>query len=213
MTNAQRPHPAPQARDAKLRVVARAIRALAVLVALYAFGVSAASAIDPDDDAPPAPTETTTRCAEGTIWDAESAACVPIAESRAPAERDRLIAVVRELAYAGRYGDAAALLARAEDRGDSLVLTYRGFVARRLGAIPTGLAYYRQALAADPDNLLARAYLGLGYLQLGARAAAQAELSQIRRRGGIGGWPERALAAAIAQGDPAARPDRRPSTP
>jgi tetratricopeptide (TPR) repeat protein len=182
-------------------------RAMAMSLALCLAGAPAAWAIDPDDDAPPAPTETTTRCAEGTVWDADTASCIPIAESRAPADRDRLIAVVRELAYTGRYADAAALLTRASDRGDTLVLTYRGFVARRLGAIPTGLAYYRQALAADPDNLLARAYMGMGYLELGARAAAQAELDQIRRRGGVGGWPERALAAAIAQADHTALPD------
>lgn len=161
----------------------------------------AALAVGPAED-PPTPTETTTQCAEGTVWDADAQGCVAIEDSAQADDPEALIATVRELAYADRHEDALALLARAPDASDTMVLTYMGYSTRSLGDMAAGLAWYDQALAADPDNLLARAYLGMARLQLGETTLAELQLAEIRARGGAGRWPERALSAAIAQGSP-----------
>lgn len=169
---------------------------------MYLGMVAMACAVGPDDDAPPAPTPTTTICPDGQVWDIDEALCVPIAEAGLVTEPGALIVTVRELASAGRHKDAIALLDRAPDQNDTMVQTYLGYAWRGMGQMARGLDHYARALAADPDNLLARSYLGMAHLLRGAPADAAAELAQIRARGGTGGWPERALAAAIAQGSP-----------
>lgn len=176
------------------------LRAVMLSTGLSLAIVGAASAVGSDDDTPPTPTQTTTECADGAVWDVETATCVQIEETGLVTDPAALTRTVRELAYAGRHQDALALLARAPDQNDSMVLTYKGFSTRSLGDMATGMAYYDQALAADPDNLLARAYMGMAYLITGQPDRAQAQLTQIRARGGAGRWPEQALAAAIAQG-------------
>lgn len=177
------------------------IRIASLSLWLCALPAAPALAVGPLDE-PPEPTETTTRCAEGTVWDADRAQCVAIEQGSLADDPARLIAAVRELAYAGRHRDALALLARAPDPDDSMVQTYLGYSTRSLGDMEAGLAHYRRALETDPDNLLARAYMGMAHLLRGAPEAAAAQLAEIRARGGDGGWPERALAAAIAQGSP-----------
>lgn len=159
-----------------------------------------ALAVFPEDDAPPAPTPTTIICPEGRVWDSDETACIPIAETGLVSDPAALIGTVRELAYAGRHGDALALLARAPDPEDTMVLTYIGYSTRSLGYMSRGLAFYDRALTADPDNLLARSYLGMAYLILGSPDRAEEQLAEIRARGGAGRWPERALAEAIAGG-------------
>lgn len=159
-----------------------------------------AMAVGFDQEDPPAPTPTTTICPEGQVWDINEAVCVPITETGLVTDPEGLIGTVRELAYAGRLDDALALLARAPDQDDTRVQTYLGYAWRSKGDMARGLAHYGRALAADPDNLLARSYLGMAYLIDGKADDAMAQLVEIRARGGTGRWPERALAAAIAQG-------------
>lgn len=156
-----------------------------------------ALAVGTEDFDPPEPTETTETCDAGLVWDAETETCLPPAETTN--DRARLMEDVRALAYAGRYADAAALMDRL-DAGDPWVLTYRGFVARKTGDLAAAEAYYRAALVADPDHLLARSYMGQGYVEAGRLEEARAELSEIRARGGRGSWPETALRRALAQG-------------
>ena len=55
-------------------------------------------------------------------------------------------------------------------------------------------------IAADPDNHLARAYMGLALIAAGRVHEAEAELREIRARGGRGGWPDRALSRGLAAG-------------
>ena len=62
------------------------------------------------------------------------------------------------------------------------------------------MAYYAAALEANPDNLLARAYMGQAYVDLGRLDKAREQLHQIIARGGAGSWPERALSQAIFTG-------------
>jgi Flp pilus assembly protein TadD len=163
----------------------------------------AAMAVGNEDDDPPTPTRTTTYCAEGSVWDRAAQVCVPLEETGLVTDPEALIGTVRELAYAGRHADALALLARAPAQDDTMVLTYMGYSTRSLGDMAGGMAYYDRALAADADNLLVRAYMGMAWLIQGRPDEARGQLAEIRARGGAGGWPERALAAAIEQGSPA----------
>jgi Flp pilus assembly protein TadD len=107
-----------------------------------------------------------------------------------------------ELAYAGRSDDALALLARSGDPQSSEVLTLTAFAHGRAGRIDTALPIYESALAANPDNLLARAYMGLALIAAGRGEDAERQLAEIRARGGADGWPDRALARGIEAGVP-----------
>lgn len=150
------------------------------------------------EEDPPKPTETTTVCTDGKVWDADSKTCVAPRESRL--DDDTLYRAARELAYAGQYEAAQGVLAAMSDPTEDRVLTYLGFTRRKLGDLEGGMAYYRAALEANPDNLLARSYMGEALAETGETALARAQLSEIRARGGRGTWAEIALRLAIESG-------------
>ncbi|WP_439138761.1 tetratricopeptide repeat protein [Roseicyclus sp.] len=179
------------------------MRIFHIAAVMLVAAATMAAAVGLDDDAPPTPTPTTTICPDGQVWDIDAAECVPIDETGLVTDPARLIGTARELAYAGRHDDVLALLARASDQDDTMVQTYMGYSLRSMGDMAAGLDHYARALAADPDNLLARSYLGMAHLIAGKTQQAAVQLAEIRARGGAGRWPERALAAAIAQGTPA----------
>ncbi|ABV93586.1 hypothetical protein Dshi_1844 [Dinoroseobacter shibae DFL 12 = DSM 16493] len=145
--------------------------------------------------APPVKTDTTTTCTGPMIWDAALERCVRADQSHL-SDDDRHDAV-RELAYAGAYDRALAILARFDDPGDVRALTYRGFVARMTGDMPAAMDYYLAALAADPDYHPARSYMAQGLLAAGDRAGARTELREIRARGGRETWAAFSLAQAL----------------
>lgn len=148
--------------------------------------------------APPQPSETTTACPDGRLLDAASGDCVAPRDSAM--DDEALYRTARELAHAGRYAEAQEVLAAMSDPEDDRVLTYMGFTHRRMGNIAASRAFYMRALQKNPDNLMARAYLGQGYVDEGDIAAARAQLTEIRTRGGRGSWPELALRLAIERG-------------
>lgn len=172
-----------------MRQIALALALTCPLPALAAGGM---------DEATPQPTETTTVCTDGEVWDADSDSCVAPQESRL--DDDTLYRAARELAYSGQYGAAQQVLAAMSDPSDDRVLTYLGFTHRKMGDIDRGMAYYRAALEANPDNLLARSYMGEALAEVGETALARAQLSEIRARGGRGTWAEIALRLAIETG-------------
>lgn len=147
---------------------------------------------------PPRPSETTTVCAEGLVWDIATQSC--LSPENSTNDDNARLRDVRELGYAGRYAEASAVLDTMSEQGATMVLTYRGFVARKTGDLPTAEAFYQAALQADPDNLLVRSYMGQGYAEAGEIDLARAQLTQIRLRGGRGSWPEYALRTAIESG-------------
>ncbi|MEQ8589659.1 MAG: hypothetical protein RIB70_07840 [Roseitalea porphyridii] len=172
------------------------MRALIFTTALlFPFAAFAAAT---SDDSPPKPTETSTSCKNGQIWDRETETCVDAKESRL--DDDTRYGAARELAYAGRYDDALHVLAAMSDQTESRVLTYYGFTHRKAGRAELGMQYYRQALDADPDNLLARSYMGQGLVEAGDVKAARVQLAEIVARGGASTWPETSLRRAIKTG-------------
>jgi len=146
---------------------------------------------------PPTPTETTENCADGLIFDLATQTCMTPAQSTN--DDNAMMDAVRELAYDGRYADARTVL-DGLDANDSLVQTYYGFTARKLGDLEAGKTHYQAALRIDPDNILARSYMGQGMVQAGDFGAAHEQLTEIRDRGGRGTWPETSLIAAIETG-------------
>lgn len=150
------------------------------------------------DTAPPTPTETTTECKEGEVWDEKTKLCTAPEDARL--NDDIRFQAARELAYAGRPDDALRVLATMREGNSDRVLTYLGFANRKAGRLEDGLAYYAQALAANPDNILARSYLGQAYVDMGETELAMAELIQIRNRGGSDSWAAAALSEALVTG-------------
>ena len=167
---------------------------LIIAAFLLPFAAFAAS----EDSTPPTSTETTTTCKNGKVWSEQAKKCVTAQDSRL--EDDALYRAARELAYAGQYDNALVVLAAMSDPLDDRVLTYKGFVARKTGDIALGNAYYAQAIARNPDNLLARSYMGQGFVESGDLDAARTQLAQIRMRQGRGTWAEVSLRLAIEGG-------------
>lgn len=148
-----------------------------------------------DSFAPPVKSETTTTCTGSKIWDEATKTCVDSTQSNWT-DDDRHDAV-RELAYAGAYDRALAVLAGYDAPQDARALTYRGFVARKTGDMDSAMDFYGAALSADPDYHPARSYRAQGYLEIGQRSAAEAELREIKARGGRETWAAFSLAQAL----------------
>lgn len=168
-------------------------------------------------DAPPKKTETTQNCFQerqwdpeikkyvrysakvNGVWDAKIGKCVR-PDKTSYLDSDTLYGAVRELAYAGRYDEAIQVLDNMPDQASDEVLTYRGFTARKLGDVELANVYYQQAIDANPDNILARSYMGQGLVSAGDSVAALAQLREIQARGGSGTWAEASLRSAIETG-------------
>ena len=163
------------------------------LIPLTAF------AAGPDDTEPPAPTETTTKCEEAMVWDEKQEKCVKPEDSAL--NDDQRFRAVRELAYAGRPEEALIVLATMTEGDTDRVLTYKGFAHRKAGRADLGMEHYAHALDVNPDNILARSYLGQMLVEMGESAAARRQLDEIRARGGAGTWAEASLANAVGTGE------------
>ena len=157
----------------------------------------AAGSAGSDATTPPKPSETTTVCTGTQVWDEKTETCVDAKDSRL--DDDARYSAVRELAYAERYGDAQAVLATM-DQADDRALTYWGFTHRKLGNAALSAAYYEKAIAQNPDNILARSYMGQGMVAAGLTDAAIVQWREIKARGGDGSWAEASLRDAIRSG-------------
>jgi tetratricopeptide (TPR) repeat protein len=168
------------------------------LAAALVLAPYAALAAGSNDSDPPQPTETTTECEEGLVWDEKTETCIKPEDQSL--NDDQRFNAVRELAYAGRYEAAKRVLAAMTEGETSRVMTYRGFLLRQTGEIEAGLAAYERALAIDPANILARSYYGQLLVQMNELVMAEDQLTQIRAHGGQDSWAEQSLATAIATG-------------
>jgi len=151
-----------------------------------------------DDTNPPTPTGTTTECEEGLVFDEKTKKCT--APVQGSLDDDTLYQAVRELAHAGKYDAALTVLSAMSDQTDDRVLTYLGFINRKSGNVEVGMDYYDLALTLNPDNILARSYMGQGLVEQGELELAQIQLDEIVARGGAGTWAEASLRQAIATG-------------
>jgi tetratricopeptide (TPR) repeat protein len=169
-----------------------------ILAAAVALAPQLAFAAGSDDSEPPKPTETSTECAKGEVWDEKTATCIK-AESNL-LDDDQRFGAVRELAYAGRPDEAMAILATMTEGETPRVLTYQGFLLRQTGRVEEGISAYERAIALDAGNILARSYYGQLLVQMNEIELATLQLAAIRMHGGGGTWAERALSDAITTG-------------
>jgi tetratricopeptide (TPR) repeat protein len=158
----------------------------------------AAFAASGDDSTAPTPTETTTECKKTEVWDETEKKCID-AQSGA-LDNDTLFDAAREIAYAGRPDDALVVLEAMTEGDSDRVLTYKGFANRKAGRVAEGMGFYQAALTQNPDNILARSYMGQAFVQQGAFDLAALQLDEIVSRGGAGTWAEASLREAIATG-------------
>ena len=150
------------------------------------------------EDAAPTVTETTTACTAGQMWDVGGDVCIDPEDDGI--DNDSRFAAVRELAYGGKADEALRVLDAMNEGATDRVLTYRGFVLRKARRYDESLAAYAAALAQNPDNILARSYLGMALVEMGDQTKAKEQLTEIRARGGAGSRAEAALDAAITTG-------------
>jgi tetratricopeptide (TPR) repeat protein len=90
----------------------------------------------------------------------------------------------RLLAKQGQYDWALQVLAVVQNQNDPRVLNYQGYSNRKAGRLELGLSYYKKALAINPNFVLAREYLGEGYVVAGRPDLAKAQLAEIEKRCG-----------------------------
>ena len=106
----------------------------------------------------------------------------------------------RALAKAGQYDWALQVLAAIQNQNDPRVLNYTGYSNRKAGRLEIGITYYRKALAIDPNFVLAREYLGEGYVAAGRIDLAMLQLNEIKTRAGTASEEYQDLSKAIATG-------------
>lgn len=174
--------------------LARATLVAGLLVG-FASGPAFAAGSEDDETKPPPKTETTTSCADGKVWDKEKKECVEATKSGF--NDNQLFDAAREFAYAGQYENAIKVLRLAKNQSDPRILNYLGYANRKAGRMELGMSYYRKALQADENYILARSYMGQALLEQGDVEGARVQLVEIRDRGGETTWAFRSLLQSL----------------
>ncbi|MBY6081568.1 tetratricopeptide repeat protein [Ruegeria arenilitoris] len=170
---------------------------MATALALQTFAFAPAVSAAGGDSSPPKPTNTTKKCLFGRVYDEAAGRCVK--PNKTNFSEEQLYQAVRELAYYGQFENAQNVL-RVMDQDDDRVLTYWGFTYRKMGEAELAETYYQRAIESNPDNILARSYMGQGYVTEGKTELAIAQWREIKSRGGEGTWAEASLREAIRTG-------------
>ncbi|WP_170610488.1 tetratricopeptide repeat protein [Ruegeria arenilitoris] len=170
---------------------------LASAIAFQAFAFAPIVHAAGGDSNPPKPTNTTKKCLFGRVYDEAAGRCVK--PNRTNFTDDQLYDAVRELAYDGQFEHAQEIL-RIMDQDDDRVLTYWGFTYRKLGELELANVFYENATSTNPNNILARSYMGQGFVTEGKTDQAIEQWREIKARGGEGTWAEVSLREAISTG-------------
>ena len=139
--------------------------------------------------------ETKCKETEGKVWNKKTKKCENAQEGSL--DIDSIYETARHLATIGRYDEAIVLLYPVSDAQDKRVLNYLGYSWRKSGHVELGLKYYQQALAIDPDYVLAREYMGEALIQKGDIEGAKVQLQEIATRCGETCEPYTALKAEL----------------
>lgn len=181
----------------------------ATALALAFSPVGAAFAADSGGGSAPSPTATTTTCKNGKVWSPQRKMCLTPDQIKANSKKngtqkkseltpdDILYEAAREFAYTGQYGNALNALKAAEDQNDPRILNYYGFTYRKLGQVDRAMTYYRKALQADENYILARSYMGQALIEQGDIQGARVQLVEIRDRGGEDSWAYKSLLQSL----------------
>jgi len=141
---------------------------------------------------------TTPTCKKGFVYSKTKKKCVAKTSEVIP-DTD-LKQQAWKLAYAKSYDAAISLFNQTSDKNDPEALNGLGYSHRKLGKLQDAIAYYTKALTINPNYLLAREYLGEGYVAAGRIDLAKLQLSQIKNRCGTGCKEYTLLAKAITTG-------------
>jgi tetratricopeptide (TPR) repeat protein len=121
----------------------------------------------------------TPTCKKGWVWDANKDKCVKKNAQIFP--DSELIKQAWALAHKGEFEAGRDLFNLVADKNKPEVLNGLGYTNRKLGNFAEGIAYYKQALALDPNYAEAREYLGEGYVTMGKLDLAKEQLAEIHR--------------------------------
>jgi Flp pilus assembly protein TadD len=152
--------------------------ALATIVALT-FGASMIAPVSAMDSGGSSPSPKK-HCKQGEVL--KNGKCVKPGNGVLPDED--LYQQGRTLALAGEYDWALTVLDAVSNKNDPRVLTYIGYSHRKAGRFDEAFGYYNKAIAIDPNNVLAREYLGEGYMAAGKVDLAKTQLKEIASRCG-----------------------------
>lgn len=180
--------------------ILNAVPRLSMLVLVAGLASASATAAfaageETDGTQPPPKTETTTKCTDGKVWDKKKKECVKADQSGF--NDDDLYKAAREFAYAGQYENAIRVLQLASNQNDPRILNYLGYSNRKAGRMELGMSFYKKALQADENYILARSYMGQALIEQGDVNAAKVQLVEIRDRGGENTWAYRSLLQAL----------------
>ncbi len=134
-----------------------------------------------DDDANSGATKPP-KCKSGYVYSKKKKRCVR--QQSDLLERSDLVDYAWTLTYSGEHLRAIRLFQAAGINSDPRVLNGLGYSHRKLGHLVTGISYYQRALEIDPNYVLARSYLGEGYMLSGRTDLARRELAEIEARCG-----------------------------
>jgi len=165
------------------------------LILLMSLLLSTHLAFAADDEPEPEPTQNTKTCKKGKVWDDGQRECIKIKNSQF--SDDQIFQIARELAYADRFDDAISLLNMAANEDDPRILNYLGFSNRKAGNVDLAMNYYSRALVQNPDYVLARSYMGQGYVAIGKEGLAREQLKEIALRDSRSSWAYRSLASVL----------------
>jgi tetratricopeptide (TPR) repeat protein len=187
---------------------ASSLASLAIGALLLAAGLSPAFAAggSADTSKTTTPPKAVLNCKKGEVIKkvASKETCVKVKAGILPDED--LYQQGRLIAKSGHYDWALDVLASIENQNDPRVLNYTGYSNRKAGRIDVGITYYRKALAIDPNFILAREYLGEGYVAAGRIDLAMAELNEIKTRAGVSTEEYKDLSEAISTASAGALP-------
>lgn len=135
-------------------------------------------------------------CKKGDVWSKKKGKCIHASAGVLPDAE--LYDQGRALAKQGYYDWALIVLETVQNKNDPHVLNYMGYSNRKAGRLDIGITFYRKALKIDPDFVLAREYLGEGYVAAGRVDLAKLQLTEIAERCGVECEEYRELSRAIA---------------
>jgi tetratricopeptide repeat protein len=141
-------------------------------------------------------------CKKGFVYNKKAKRCE--AQDTLLLPDSELIEQAWVLAKRGEFEAGRMLFELTANKSNPEVLNGLGYTNRKLGEFAKGIAFYKQALAIDPDYLEAREYLGEGYVTMGKLDLAKEQLTEIQKRCPSGCEPYEELAEAIETAEKAA---------
>lgn len=152
----------------------------ALILALAIVPMPQPSYADGGGDSDPVKVKPKLKCKKGFVLHKKRKRCVR-AKKSSNLDQESIFEYGRNLAYAGRFGEAIDVLYLAPNSNDHRVLNMLGYSSRKSGDVNKAFDYYHASIAVNPNYSLVHAYLGEAYLMIGNLTMARAQLTEIER--------------------------------